>query len=465
MLLIPWNNLFSQADPVSGYTPRLLTRAKLWETFRNNGLQGGGNTPRYQSHDQTALEYPGNAGRAQDFMEYWLDIEAVLSEAPNILDVSRVCNPQNARGTGLWFLGVADGQDTLVSYSGPRDVTNDVSAKRYPIASEIEAELGDSTGDNIERSNYSPYHTNITGNEPIEIHNYRHGDYIIDDNYPEEIILAQWGNKLGLTVTRKAYAYSYQDFDDFIIQEIIFENTGTKLLTDTFVSFMNSFSVSSGGHQWARGNGMSWSDWRVNRESAQDDWFYYTKAPNYIADNSEYTDEYSDLVFCYQRDDDWIGTSHDDTGQPFVSNFAQLTNYNEYQGQVEGQLMGYQYIGFGPLDVQPPFINDPNESYVSPGVFEQPYNFKWWKNGDSNQEDYEEPTYRRQTDAEMYRMVIGTSNSDNTDNPDSSMLVTHSLAFGPYALNPGEKGKIVIAFAAGSGADWNNLYELTLSKN
>ena len=80
ILLIPWNNLFSQADAVSGYTPRLLTRAKLWETFRNNGLQGGGNTPRYQSHDQTALEYPGNAGRAQDFMEYWLDIEAVLSD-------------------------------------------------------------------------------------------------------------------------------------------------------------------------------------------------------------------------------------------------------------------------------------------------------------------------------------------------------------------------------------------------
>ena len=83
--------------------------------------------------------------------------------------------------------------------------------------------------------------------------------------------MAQWENKLGLTVTRKAYAYSYQDFDDFIIQEIIFENTGTKLLTDTFISFLNSFSVSSGGHQWARGNGMSWSDWRVNRESPQQD--------------------------------------------------------------------------------------------------------------------------------------------------------------------------------------------------
>ena len=461
--LIPFNNLFSQADPVSGYAPRLLTRAKLWGTFRNNGLQGGGNTPRYQSHDQTTLEYPGNAGRAQDFMEYWLDIEAVLSEAPNILDVSRVCNPQNARGVGVWFLGIANGEDTLVSYSGPRDVTNDVTAKRYPISDEIEASLGDSTGDNIERSNYSPYHTDITGNEPIEIHNYRYGNYIPDDSFPEEIILAQWENKLGLTVTRKAYAYSYQDFDDFIIQEIIFENTGSNILTDTFISFLNSFSVSSGGHQWARGNGMSWSDWRVNRESAQDDWFYYTKAQNYIADNPEKTDEYNDLVFCYQRDDDWIGTSYDDTGQPFASNFAQLSNYNEYQGQIEGQLMGYQYIGFGPLDVSPPFVNDPNIDYVVPESGEQPYNFKWWRNGDSNQQDYEEPTYRRHTDAEMYRMVIGASNDDNTDNPDSSMLVTHSLAFGPYSLNPGEKGKIVIAFVAGSGADWNNEDELTWS--
>ena len=127
--------LYAQADPVSGFAPRLLTRGKLWGTFRNNGLQGGGNTPRYQSHDQTTLEYPGNAGRAQDFMAYWLDIAAVLAEAPNILDVARVCNPQNARGVGLWFLGIGDGADTLVSYSGPRDVTNDVVAKRYPVSS------------------------------------------------------------------------------------------------------------------------------------------------------------------------------------------------------------------------------------------------------------------------------------------------------------------------------------------
>ena len=101
--LLIMSSLFAQSDPVTGYTPRFSTRAKLWEMFRNNGLQGGGNEPRYQSDDQTAFQYPGNAGRGQDFMEYWLDVEAYINGDPNLIDVSRACIPQNARGTGLWI--------------------------------------------------------------------------------------------------------------------------------------------------------------------------------------------------------------------------------------------------------------------------------------------------------------------------------------------------------------------------
>jgi len=43
ILLGSFFKLSAQADPVAGFSPRLLTRAKLWDTFRNNGLQGGGN--------------------------------------------------------------------------------------------------------------------------------------------------------------------------------------------------------------------------------------------------------------------------------------------------------------------------------------------------------------------------------------------------------------------------------------
>ncbi len=234
-------NLAAQADPVAGFSPRLLTRAKLWDTFRSNGLQGGGNTPRYQSHDQTTLEYPGNAGRAQDFMEYWLDVEAYINGDPNLIDVSRVCNPQNARGVGLWVLSVADESDTLVSFSGPRDVSFDIDDGRYTMSGSAEEALGDSSWPNIERSNYSPDHNTIQANEPIEIHNYVHGEYIPNDQFPEEIIISQWDNKMGITTTRKAYAWSYQEYDDFILQEVIFENTGTKKPYRHFFCFYEQF--------------------------------------------------------------------------------------------------------------------------------------------------------------------------------------------------------------------------------
>ncbi|MBC8395409.1 MAG: hypothetical protein H8E08_00365 [Candidatus Marinimicrobia bacterium] len=453
--------LFAQADPVTGYTPRLLTRSKLWGTFRNNGLQGGGNTPTHQSHDQTTLEYPGNAGRGEDFMKYWLDVEAYINGDPNLIDVSRVCNPQNARGTGLWVLSIAD-NDTMVSYSGPRDVTYDVDANRYTISGSVEEGLGNAIWPNSERSNYSPDHNTIQGNEPIEIHNYTHGKYIPNDEFPEEIILSEWENKMGLTVTRKAYAWSYPDFDDFILEEIIYENTGSKNLTDTYFAFMNSFSVSSAGHQQVSGHGVGSGDWRYDADSAQDDWFLYTGAPNYVSDNPESTAVYKNLEFCYQRDDDWVGTSHDDTGQPFVSTFAEY-RYNEFQGQIENQLMGYQYIGFGPIDLFPPFVNDPDEEYVSPESVNQPYTFKLWKNGNNYQYDYEEPNQSRHLDTEMYNMIIDTTGGAINENPNLSTLVTHAYVIGPYSIAPGEKAKIVFAFAAGSGADWHNKDEFKWS--
>ena len=464
LLLLPLSDLMGQPDMVGGYPPRLMTRGKLWSTFRNNGLQDGGNRAHYSNHDQTGLEYPGNVGRvANDFMEYWFDVAAIVAGDPNILDVARVCNPQNTKGSGIWVLTVRDGADTLVSYSGPREVTEDVKARIYSVRSGAEASLGDSTGPNLVRSNYSPYHYSVA-NEPIEIHNYRYGRYIPDDEFPEEIIISQWTNKMDMTVTRKAYSWSYPDYDDFILEELIFENTGSHDLQETFFVFMNSFSVSSAGHQWPGSGGMSWSDWRVNRLSAQDDRFWYTGAPNYVADNPESTDVYKELIFAYQRDDDWLGSSWDDSGQPFRQDVANMTSYNQFQGQVEGQLMGYQYIGFGLIDIWPPFINDPAESYVAPKQEDQPYAEKWWHNGNIDEHDFDEPSFTRHTDTEMYTMITDLSAGSTVDNPDSSGLVTHALVIGPYDLSPGQKAKVVVAYAAGSGADWHDMDELTWSQ-
>jgi len=450
--------LFAQQDMTEGYRPRNLTRGKMWSSYRNNGLDGGGNRSKSDSHSQESLTYPGNMSRVGlDFIEYFIDVSAYLAGEPNVIEIPRVTIPQSSKGQGVWILAVDDQGDTLVSYSGPRNVTYDVQPAPYNINNSPEAVLGDTTYHNLERSNFSTYHNSITGNEPIEIHNYRYHHYTAHNNSPEEIIISQWNTKTGIRVTRKAYAWGYPNFDDFIIQELVFENIGTKILDPAYLTLMNSFSLNSMAHGWADKFGMNWSDWRHNRQQTQDDLFFYTKADTFTADDSENTDLYKNYIMFYQRDDDWFGTNWDDTGQPYKLEAASA-HADEMQGQLENQLLAYQYIGMGVLDYLPD-----NTNFVHPSSAIQPVYAKWWHGGENNQFDYEDPNSGMHTDQEMFTMVIGNNDQDITKTPQDPGLGTHALVFGPYRLEPGQKTKLVIAFVGGSGADWLGEDELTWS--
>ena len=457
-LFILINTLFAQPDMTEGYWPRNLTRGKMWSSYRNNGLDGGGNRSKSDSHSQESLTYPGNMSRVGlDFIEYFIDVSAYLAGEPNVIEIPRVTIPQSSKGQGVWILAVDDQGDTLVSYSGPRNVTYDVQPAPYNINNSPEAVLGDTTYHNLERSNFSTYHNSITGNEPIEIHNYRYHHYTAHNNSPEEIIISQWNTKTGIRVTRKAYAWGYPNFDDFIIQELVFENIGTKILDPAYLTLMNSFSLNSMAHGWADKFGMNWSDWRHNRQQTQDDLFFYTKADTFTADDSENTDLYKNYIMFYQRDDDWFGTNWDDTGQPYKLEAASA-HADEMQGQLENQLLAYQYIGMGVLDYLPD-----NTNFVHPSSAIQPVYAKWWHGGENNQFDYEDPNSGMHTDQEMFTMVIGNNDQDITKTPQDPGLGTHALVFGPYRLEPGQKTKLVIAFVGGSGADWLGEDELTWS--
>jgi len=450
--------LIAQQDMTEGYRPRNLTRGKMWSSYRNNGLDGGGNRSKSDSHSQESLTYPGNMSRVGlDFIEYFIDVSAYLAGEPNVIEIPRVTIPQSSKGQGVWILAVDDQGDTLVSYSGPRNVTYDVQPAPYNINNSPEAVLGDTTYHNLERSNFSTYHNSITGNEPIEIHNYRYHHYTAHNNSPEEIIISQWNTKTGIRVTRKAYAWGYPNFDDFIIQELVFENIGTKILDPAYLTLMNSFSLNSMAHGWADKFGMNWSDWRHNRQQTQDDLFFYTKADTFTADDSENTDLYKNYIMFYQRDDDWFGTNWDDTGQPYKLEAASA-HADEMQGQLENQLLAYQYIGMGVLDYLPD-----NTNFVHPSSAIQPVYAKWWHGGENNQFDYEDPNSGMHTDQEMFTMVIGNNDQDITKTPQDPGLGTHALVFGPYRLEPGQKTKLVIAFVGGSGADWLGEDELTWS--
>ena len=80
LLWLLFTTLFAQADMIDGYAPRNLTRGKMWSTYRNNGMDGGGNRGESNSHSQESLTYPGNMSRVgPDFVEYFLDIEAYIN--------------------------------------------------------------------------------------------------------------------------------------------------------------------------------------------------------------------------------------------------------------------------------------------------------------------------------------------------------------------------------------------------
>jgi hypothetical protein len=83
-------------------------------------------------------------------------------------------------------------------------------------------------------------------------------DYNPDE--AEEIITASWGTPVGITVTRTSRAWSFPDYDDFIIYEYTFEYTGdtdgrpatieqTTTLKDVMVCFNYGFAPSMYGFQ------------------------------------------------------------------------------------------------------------------------------------------------------------------------------------------------------------------------
>jgi hypothetical protein len=80
-----------------------------------------------------------------------------------------------------------------------------------------------------------------------------------DPNEAEEIIVASWATNLGIKVTRTSRAYSYPDYDDFIIYEYEFEFNGdvdgsgkvaiTKTWKDLQFMFVYGFGQSMYGYQ------------------------------------------------------------------------------------------------------------------------------------------------------------------------------------------------------------------------
>lgn len=436
LLFLPCS-LWAQAAPM-----RNLTRGLLWSGYRSNGIQGKteGMTRSWARLWDAGLMYPGAPILEGDFEDHW-----AVKESIDFADRST----HTSQGEGIYVLTKDESGFYNVSMSNPRIVTEDIMPMTYDASAGPEKDLGVRTvspATGAVTANYWPGAPPVV-NDVTEIHNFDYNRYIPNNTQPEEILITQWGTETGIVVTRKAKAWGYPDYDDFIIQEVILENTGTKQLNDTYLSFFNLPRVSRAGHMWT-----GWtSGWEGVDTRVQDDWFKYSEAPNF--------DGHADLrgkKIQYVYDGDYPFDQTDDTGEP--ARLAEAPGNVRNSGLiVEGQLRAFQYIGLALLDADPTdgFAQD-DEVYVAPKNPDQPAFPFWWQI--RSLDDIDTPEHPM-SDEQIYLDMTGQgtrpiSPKHPQDNPAELMTMGFAQTYGPYDLGPGDKAKIVVAWVAGTGAEF-----------
>jgi len=162
----------------------------------------------------------------------------------------------------------------------------------------------------------------------------------------DEMIETIWNTDVGITVTRRSYVFANQHFDDFVILEYLFENTGNidrttetelpgQILSDIYFGFIHHFRPCREGSENAG----------TNNERDADDWIHY------------YGDESGDtlrgLWYCYDGDSQNPNSIEDDTGDPHTTDIKLPKNDPNNKGT--GEFISPQYAGFGIIhaDVSP----------------------------------------------------------------------------------------------------------------
>ena len=437
------------AQNIRQFAHRQLTRSKIWHTFRN-GLSGRViRQPGSPWH--AGMNYPGGFmdRDASDFNNWWGQWTVSATRGRFNLPYS------TTRGEGIFILV----PDKGVSAAGPRWNTDDIVGKVYDVASGPESHLGFETYAHYEggynyaeerrpgpMANYYPGAPAVARG-PVEIHNHNYGHYIGDDAFPEEMVISQWTTKFGITVTRKAYAWSYPDFDDFIILELIFDNNGDtngdgvpdaglpESLKDVYFAFQNIETISSAGIF------NTCCSWWSHNASHEDDYYRFTGAANYDGPV-----EYADLKISYHWDGDSPNTLWDDTGGPYVSS----RHPPGFAHRPDNELTDAMYLGFAPIDTEPPFVNDP-EVYEAPKVADQPVAANWFQIFSNS--SYTEADPQKDSDEAIFQKLIEAGIQDN---PTDIGSYVHSQSYGPYDLPPNGKAKLVMVFAGGYGGEFED---------
>ena len=260
-------------------------------------------------------------------------------------------------------------------------------------------------------------------------------------NEAEEVIVSKWRTiNTGVTVTRTSRAWSYPDYDDFIIYEYELENTSPDTLTDMIVAWGYSLAPSLFADQrefnrWTEGDFRArdqfarydltrYLSYNTDRDGTPDPRYFDVwaasgdfggglDAPQAVGilplhyDHDHLALRGETNAFVARSENRYVWDATNRMKQPYINRYE---NGNLYPSKVGN---------YGFLDCVSQRKTGPVQNIGSDATYFSPY---WWGRA--------KPSW-----------TIG-----------SRQPVGHIYGFGPYTLPPGEKMSMVIAEVAGFGA-------------
>lgn len=293
-------------------------------------------------------------------------------------------------------------------------------------------------------------------------------------NEAEEIIIARWNTSAGISVTRTSRAYSYPDFDDFIIYEYTFENNGIyydnelnqlvqvdTTLVDVLITFTYGISPSMLGSQRYETNHQWKVHYKLNYPASYwdpDYWLMYNQVssiggdtliggrPEPFLENFRYFAEtgINGGGLLSPQAAGWNVLYYD------TDNLSIIDPVNPDRNQspqfVELNLFQAKDSTGAPIDLNPDGkIRQPYKSYV--GNHTNPSTEAWEKT--ANFEERNGAFFKGDDDflPQIWKgRFIPLSDGEEA-------WSTRTLSFGPYYLEPGDKIEFTTAEMVGFGAD------------
>jgi len=289
-----------------------------------------------------------------------------------------------------------------------------------------------------------------------------------ENDFPDQIGITKAKSTLhDLQWTRRYFQFGHTGYDDFVLNENVFENTGTTTQEGVYIAVKNHFMNAFSG--WYEG-GRAWYDLPGDRLDA-DDFIRSTVAPNYLDGTAPFLTTKPagaargvDLAaqghaMLYLHDGEQVNAKfpHNDWGDPIVIKLGWRRLMTDSQHWIkEGIVTHALYMGVGVVDVFPPFNTYggvDTDTYVAPSdnpstpideSVQQPASVTMWQF--QNHGEFTQPDPGKDSDQKIYDIL---TTSGYGAEPEQNDAFTEFMSFGPYTLAPGEKAKVVVAYVAG----------------